>query len=292
MPMIVDPLAPHVTAPEVVTSPDEWLRASVDTTWAGVVLGVDYTAGTPLADVADVMHVRIVRTDPGAVAPVPVRSADTAWAVEGVGSAYDHEAPLGVGVIYTATPVYADGTLGPTSSLAVTLPEPEAPADVWIKSLDDPGLSARVTVTEWPSLSWASRVDSTDVAGSRFPAAAQDVYASAESSIVLDADGSEIEAVRTLLLTPGVRLIQTRPDYHRPDQFVMFSSAEESVDTTPGGARTFTAGVKEVARPDTAGQPLRIPGWSWDALADGFGTWDAVAASYTSWASLSVNGAV
>jgi hypothetical protein len=164
---------------------------------------------------------------------------------------------------------------------------------VWIKSLDDPGLSARVRRDRVAvDCQWASRVDSTDVAGSRYPAAAQDVYASAESSIVLDAEDSEIEVVRTLLLTPGVRLIQTRPDYHRPDQFVMFSSAEESVDTTPDGARTFTAGVKEVARPDTSGQPLRIPGWSWDALADSFGTWDAVAASYTSWASLSVNGAV
>jgi hypothetical protein len=130
MPMIVDPLAPHVTPPEVVTSPDEWLRASIDTTWAGVVLGVDYTAGTPLADVADVMHVRIVRTDPGAAAPVPVRSADTAWAVEGVGAAYDHEAPLGVGVVYTATrDPTPTAALGPSSSVVGdACAEPEAPA--------------------------------------------------------------------------------------------------------------------------------------------------------------------
>lgn len=289
--MIVDTSAPHITPPAVVTSPDGWLSAVVDDVWAGVLLGYDAdTTSAPLADVAQVRQVRIERQDPGATSPVPVRSADPAWAIEGVGAAYDHEAPLGVAVVYTATPVYADGSTGPSSSLAVTVPEPAPPADVWIKSLDEPGLSARVTVTSWPELQWTSRIDSADVAGSPYQATSQDVYASAGSTITMDADGDQIEALRTLLTTPGVRLIQTRTANRRPDQFVLFANPTEAVDANPDGARTFSATVQQVQRPDTAVQPLRIPGWSYDMLAAQYATYDAVAATFSSYLQLATNG--
>ncbi|MFC9429246.1 hypothetical protein [Streptomyces sp. NPDC056987] len=290
--MIVDPSAPEVTPPAVVTSPDGWLRATVDELHAGVVLSVNYTAGTPLPGVAGVRKVRITRKDSGAPVAVSVRSADTAWAVGGGGSAYDHEAPLGIPLIYTATPVFADGTAGPASSLALTVPVPSAPADVWIKSLDEPGLSARVTVLTWPSLKWASRINTADVEGSPFPAAAQDVYGAAESSITIDAEGEQIALLERLLTTPGVRLIQTGPGNRRRDQYVLFSDPEQTLDGAPDGSRTYSAGVLQVARPDTAGQPLRIPGWSFDILAESFETFDAVTASYSSFASLAVNGAL
>ncbi|MGW1134430.1 hypothetical protein [Streptomyces griseoluteus] len=288
MPMIVDLSAPHVSPPAVITSPDGWLSAVIDDQWAGVLLG--YQADSDLPDVADVRKVRIVRQDPGATGPVPVRSADAAWAIEGVGAAYDHEAPLGVAVVYTATPIYADGTTGPSSSLAVTLGVPERPADVWIKSLDEPDLSARVTVTSWPQLQWASRIDSADVSGSPFPATSQDVYGAAASDITIDADGSQVELLRKLLTTPGVRLIQTRVDNKRPDQFVLFSNPAEAVDTAPDGPRTFTASVQQVARPDTTGQSMRIPGWSYDTLAANYASYDAVAATFSSYLQLATNG--
>lgn len=236
-----------------------------------------------------IRKVRIVRSDPDGVQRL-VRSADTAWAIEGVGAAYDHEAPLGVAVVYTSTAIRADGTSGPVSSLSVTVPEPDAPADVWIKSLDEPGLSARVTVTSWPQLQWASRIDTADVAGSPYAATSQDVYAAAASDISIDAEGSQIEMLRRLLTTPGVRLIQTRGTARRPDQFVLFGDPAEAVDTTPDGARTFTASVREVARPDTAGQPMRMPGWSYDILADTYASYDAVAATFSSYQQLATNG--
>lgn len=290
MPMIVDLSAPQVTPPERVTSPDGWFAAVVDATWAGVVLAVDYTASTPLSGAADVRKVRIVRTDPGTAVPVPVRSADLAWAVEGVGTAYDHEAPLGVGVVYTATPQYADGTWGPSSSLAVTVPSPVLPADVWIKSLDTPALSARVTALSWPTLSWAARSESANPRGGAFPMVGQDVYSAATSDLVVDAKGPEIERLRLLLLTPGVLLLQTRPETHRPDAFVVLGDVEEELDGPPEETRTFTTSVTEVARPDTAGQPMRAPGWTYDSLPDQFATYDAVTGSYASYAALSTDG--
>lgn len=289
MPMIVDPDAPLVVPPVVVTSPDGWLSAAVDETWAGVFLAVDYAAGTPLTDAADVLQVRITRTDPDG-SLVPVRSADLAWAIAGVGTAYCHEAPLGVAVIYTATPFYADGTTGPTSSLSVTVPAPAAPADAWIKSVDDPSLSARVTITSWPTLTWSSRIEAADIEGSSYPVTSQGSYAAAGSDISIDAEGAQIQILETLLTTPGVRLIQTDPSYRRADQFVLFADPAQGLDDVPTGARTYTASVTQVARPDTAGQPLRIPSWSWDLLAARYATWDAFAASYSTWASAAVDG--
>ncbi|MFD5656912.1 hypothetical protein [Streptomyces hirsutus] len=292
--MIVDPSAPVVTPPHIVTSPEGWLRAAVDPAWAGVSLAVDFTAGsTPLDGASDVLHVRIVRQDPGAPAPVPVRSADTAWAVGGAGPAYDHEAPLGVGVAYTATPLYADGTEGQSTSLAVSVPAPApGPGDVWIKSLDTPGASLRVTVTDWPALNWTARTDTADVAGSPYPAASQDVYSSASSSITLDAGGPAITTLLDLIRRGEVLLLQTRPDYYRPDQYVMLGDISQTTDAAPDGSRTYTVVVTEVDRPDTAGQPLRLPGWSWDTLAASFDSWETVASSYGSWTSLALDGAL
>ncbi|WP_405961881.1 hypothetical protein OG235_24805 [Streptomyces sp. NBC_00024] len=290
--MIVDPSAPPLTPPETVVSPDGWLTAAVDTPWAGVVLAVDYTASTPLAAAADVRKVLITRQDPGASGPVPVRSANLAWAVGGIGAAYDHESPLGVGVIYTARPLYADGTWGPTSSLAVSLPEPALPADVWIKSVDEPGISTRVVVRSWPALTWGATIESSRVEGSRYPTTSQSAYTSSSSDIVIDAEGEAIESLEALLTTPGVRLIQTGPGNHRRDQYVLFGDVEQAVDGLPRESRSYAASLVEVARPDTADQPLRLPGWSYDDLAGAYGTFDAAEAAYSSFTSLATNGTV
>jgi hypothetical protein len=292
MPMIVDPSAPEVTPADPAVSPDGWLTATVDGTWAGVFLRYDATVGTPYGSAADVRHVAITRTDPGAVA-VPVRSADTAWAVGGTGVAYDSEAPLGVAVAYTATPVLVNGTVGPASSLSVTVPAPASRlADVWVKSLEALGSSVLVTVTAWPQLAFASRHDTATVLGSAFSAVALDVYSAPTSSITIQAEGDAIEALRALLASPQVLLLQTVPGYHRPDAYVVMGDVTEDMQSTPDQPRTFIAAVMQVERPDTAGQPLGLPGWSWDAVAAEFATWDAVTGSYASFASLALNGAL
>lgn len=290
MPMIVDPSAPLIAPPAEATSPDGWLTATLDADFAGVVLSVDYSAGTPLTGRTNVRQVRIVRGNPDGTT-VPVRSADPAWAIEGVGRAYDHEAPLGVSVAWYATPIYADGSTGPTSSVALIVPSPAGEvADVWVKHLDEPSLSTRVTVVSWPALSYASRIDQSAILGSRFPALAQDEYLAPTSSMALDAYGPGIEAIRIMLRTGGVFLIQSDPDNHRPDQFVMFGDFDESIDAEPTGARTFTCAVIEVDRPDTADQPMRLPAWSIDRVAATYSTISAVTASYASVVELATNG--
>ncbi|MFD7319223.1 hypothetical protein [Streptomyces sp. NPDC059883] len=295
MPMIVDPNAPQVTPPERITSPDGWFAAIVQDLWAGVVLSVDYTAGTALPGVAGVRQVRITRTDPGAGGPVPVRSADPAWAIEGVGTAYDHEAPLGVAVIYTATALYADGTAGPASSLAITVPAP-APGqskDLWLKSLDEPSLSLRVMIVGRPEATSAGRQSVADVPGSPYRVVAFDQHAAESYPVTIDVPPEQVDQVRALLRS-GVLLAQTRPGYVTlPDAFHVPSDISGPVSTGRLGASggyQFTWTIEPVARPDTAGQAMRLPGWSWDQMAAEFATWDAVASSYSTWASASTNG--
>lgn len=295
MPMIVDPSAPHVTPPARIASPDGWFAAIVDEQWAGVVLSVNCTAGsTPLDDAVDVRQVRITRTDPGAAGPVPVRSGDAAWAIEGVGTAYDGEAPLGVPVIYTATAVYEDGSTGPSSSLSVTVPAPQPGADddLWLKSLDEPALSARVMLVDWPGPTAAGRQDAVDVAGSPYRALSFDTHGAEVVQVTVDVPPERVDQVRALLRS-GVLLAQVRPEYLTPDSFFVPADIAGPTPTGKLGSSEgyrFQFTIEPIARPDTAGQPMRMPAWSWDTVADQFATWDAVAASYSSWASLSTNG--
>ncbi|MFB7012908.1 MULTISPECIES: hypothetical protein [unclassified Streptomyces] len=258
--------------------------------WDGVANASTSRRVTSTANPGAIRKVRIVRRNPdGSV--VPVRSADTAWAVQGIGRAYDHEAPLGVPVSWTATPIYANGSTGPTSSVALVVPAPTTQdADVWLKHVDTPGLSARVVVTDWPTLSYGSRLDMESAVGNPFPAVSQDVYDGATSDMAIDAIGGNIERVRTMLLAGGVFLVQTGPDNHRPDMYVVFGDVEENLDDVPGGGRTFRVSVTEVARPDTVGQPLRLPGWSIDHVYERFTTLDAVTASYARVVDLATDG--
>lgn len=293
MPMIVLPGAPPVTVPERVTSPDGWLAAVVDEQWAGVVLAVDYTAGAlPHDQAASVMQVRIRRADADGTTTA-VRGGLYAWAVEGVGTAYDHEAPLGVPVVYTATAVYADGSLGPSSSLAVEVPAPAAgdPQDLWLKSLDEPGLSMRVQLTTPAGRESAGQQDVAARSGSPYSMVAWDVHAAATTAVTVDVPPEKIEQVRRLL-DSGVLLAQTRPGYRWPDAYHVPGDWTETptgkLGSTGGYAVAWT--IQPIERPDPADQPMRMPGWSYDAVAAAFGTYDAVTASYSSYAALSTNG--
>lgn len=247
------------------------------------------------AAAADIRRVRIMRTDPGGGGPVPVRSADPAWAIGGSGTAYDHEAPLGVAVIYTATPVYANGSTGPSTALAVTVPAPVPgeSQDVWLKSVNQPSLSLRAVIVGRQEATAAGRQEVAEVPGSPFRVVAYDEHAAESYTLTVDVPPEAVEQVR-LLLRSGVLLLQTRPEYVTlPDAYHVPADITGPISTGrlgSSGGYQFTWAVEPVARPDTAGSPMRIPGWSWDQVADQFAIWDAVAASYSSWASLSTNG--
>ncbi|MBL3670814.1 hypothetical protein JL475_33625 [Streptomyces sp. M2CJ-2] len=295
MPMIVDPSAPQVTPPTVLTSPDGWLTAVIDEQWAGVTLAYNGVTPPPVPRAAEVRRVRIVRQDPGAAQPVPVRSADLAWAVDGVGQAYDHEAPLGVAVVYTATPQYADGSWGPSSSLGLVVPAP-APAqtkDLWLKSIEEPSLSMRVMYGPAQGTTSAARQDTAARSGSPYTAVAYDTAAAPAEAVQVDVLAADIERFRKLIRS-GVLLAQVRPGYLIPDRYFVPGDVGEKPTGKFGvtGGYTVTFDITPLERPDTAGQPMLAPGWSYDALAAQFGTYDAAVATYPSYLALATDGAV
>lgn len=296
MPMIVDPSAPLVSPPTTLTSPDGWLTAVIDDQWAGVYLAVDYSGGTtPLTNAALVRKVSITRQDPGADVPVGVRSGNLAWAIEGVGQAYDHEAPLGVAVAYMARPQYADGTWGPESALGLVVPAPlpGQSKDLWLKSLETPGLSLRVMYGAAQGTTSTARQDTAARSGSAYTAVAYDTAAAPSETVSVDVLTEDIDQFR-LLIRSGVLLAQVRPDYKIPDRFFVPGDVSEKPTGKLGstGGYTVTFDIVPIERPDSAGQPMRAPAWSYDAMAASFATYDAVSASYSTYAALATNGAV
>lgn len=292
MPMIVDPAAPHITPPARVVSPDGYLAAVVDVQWAGVVLAYDATSA---AAAPNIRRLRVTRQDPGGGVPAAVRSADPAWAVDGAGTAYDHEAPLGVPVAYTAVPVYADGTEGGASSVSVTVPAP-APGtrDLWLKSLDEPGLSLRVMLTARPEPVSAGRQSSADILGSPYRALAYDTHGAEARQVTVDVPPEQVDGMRALLRS-GILLAQVRPGYQWPDAYFVPSDISGPTPTGRLGASggyLFGFTIEPIGRPATADQPMRMPNWSWNTVAEQFGTFDAVVGSYPTWAALSTNGTV
>lgn len=243
---------------------------------------------------ADVRKVLITRTDPGQAA-VPVRSGNLAWAVEGIGQAYDDEAPLGVAVAYTARPQFTDGTWGDESSLGLVVPAP-APAetkDLWLKSLDTPGLSMRVMYGPAQGTTSTARQETAALTGTPYTAVAYDTAAAPAETVSVDVLAEQIEQFR-LLIRSGVLLAQVRPGYQIPDRYFVPADVAEKPTGKLGstGGYTVTFDIAPIERPASADQPMRAPAWSYDAMATGFATYDAVTASYPSYAALATNGAV
>lgn len=279
-----------------VPAPSDYIDGSLPGgAWEGTPHASPSIRVTAVPDAEQIRKVRIVRQDPGAVEPVPVRSADLAWALDGAGQAYDHEAPLGVAVVYTATPQYADGSWGPSSSLGLVVPAP-APAqtkDLWLKSVEEPGLSMRVMYGPAQGTTSAARQETADRTGTPYTAVAYDTAAAPAESVQVDVLAEDIVRFRRLIRS-GVLLAQVRPGYLIPDRFFVPGEVGEVPTGKLGstGGYTVTFDIVPIERPATAGQPMRAPGWSYDALAGAFATYDAVTASYPSYAALATNGAV
>jgi hypothetical protein len=150
----------------------------------------------------------------------------------------------------------------------------------------------RAMLVDWSGATAAGRQDTADVAGSPYR---QSRTTSTQPSRCRSSSTSPPEDVDRMreLLRSGVLLAQARPAYLFPDSFHV---PGDITGPTPTGKLGSTEGyrfgwtIDPVARPDATGQPMRLPGWSWDVVADRFASWDAVAASYPSWASLSTNG--
>jgi hypothetical protein len=260
MGIVIDPSATPPTPPVEATSPDGVLTARRDDAWAGVLLVADYTAAS-----STTAQVRFVRVGPDGTEQ-PVRSGDPAWAPGGQAVAYDQEAPLGTPVSWYAYPVGWDGAVGTRSEgVALTIPEPEPLADVWLKSLADPAASLRVVVTDWPALSYDERQQRADVIGRAAPVLTVDAWSTGSGdATILTQTLDERAALLSLLTSRAALLAQTRAVNGRPDQYVVPGKISEALaGASDDPARVWTVTLTGVDRPPTVDTGLRIPGRSY-----------------------------
>lgn len=268
MPIVVDPTFVPPPPPSSVSSSDGVLTATADVANAGVLLKADFSAVG-----AAPTFVRFERTD-GTL----VRSGNTARATGGVAYAYDHEGDLGEPVSWRAVPVDRDGTDGtPSAVVALTLPAPADPSDGWLKSTVNPDASIMARLALAEENGRGLRVTLDEVTGSEYPVAAWDVPTALSVVVTIRTDTrAEYEAV-VALIKEGPLLLQARDETGLPSNLHVLAvgqlRAERLAETGLGWkARHWSLALQCIARPDTQGVPLRIPGRTNAAQLEGYPT--------------------
>lgn len=258
MPIVLDPNVANPGTGVSATSSDGVLTVYLDVQYAGVVLAADFSALSTKPSM-----VRFYRNG------VTVRSGDPAWSPGGYGRAYDHEAPLGVASSWTVVPIFADGTTGTASTpAAITIPfDISDKRSVWLKSIDNPGLSMRLLpVLPLPTFTRAANVLLQRVPGSAYPLGTIDARSARTAEYHFLTTGEDERDDLELLLDSGVLLLQHSASHHTRDIYCVAGDTTED----PAGAgmedadREWVVPITEVRRPPTIDSPLYIPGRSYD----------------------------
>jgi hypothetical protein len=260
------------------TPDDEWFRYG----WQDDAHTV--AVAQPLNPIEAVRFIRGADIDTG----VPVRSGNDALAPDGEAYAFDMEAPLGSAAIWSAYPVYADGSLGdPTDSVSLVTVKPGGFYDTWLKSVADPGLSRRVLLTKdnIPVFTKASRISLNTPLGSSYSVGSQDVHVAATTTLTAYTSTEVEQDDMEKLLASGTLLFQTLPEYHVADFYFLVGDIEMALTGAGTGSvsRRWTIPATVIARPTPLGAPLVIPGGSYDEtdvtydqLAVNFDTYDYI----------------
>lgn len=246
--------------------------------------GMDSAGSTIFDDISvtrKLSKIQFVRTNPDG-ADVLVRSGDPAQAPGGYGIAYDHEAGLGVGVSWYAIPLIGGVEGPPSDAVGLSIPEPQggpSSPGTWFKSLEDPALSMQIKVHEWRSYSMEGTSQFTRAAGARFSAVAIDELAAPTSSIIVLAYTLEEEEALLSIVNSGVFLTQSKAAYGRRDAYwVVTGFNSERISTlVTNQERYITIPVTQVDRPHTEDIGLRIPGYSYNDLANTYATYSEMA---------------
>lgn len=277
MPMIINPSAVPLPAPLSDVSSDGFLTVTQDLESGGVLLRAAFP-GNP-------QRVLFLRDG------VPVRSGDKAWSSGGVAYAFDHEMPLGEPSTWHAVPYSAAGLAGsPSGSVSLLTPAPAGVRDVWLKSITDPNLSRLVTVVlPVTELTYKARQEFSTVMGNPFPSGSYDVWNAAEGTFTFYAEDAAERIAVQKILTSGILLFQTHPEWDMPDMFIKCGDVvrrrTEDVRRTDKG-NLFTVAFTEVDRPATTDSPFFLPGNSWGDLNRNYVSWSHVETSFPNWQSL------
>lgn len=256
MPMIVDPLATPPAAPLTTTTLDGKITAWWDEVWGGVFLRVDCHADVPVP-----RYARVVAVD-AAGNERAVRGGAKLLLVGGKGYVFDQEAMIGqtngwfatTRVGWDTSPSISDG---PTTQQAnLILPSPlGGPTDpsMWVKSLEDPALSHRYMINDWPADARTMQLDLQAAWGQRNLVGGLGALGgfSGDVAVVLqsDAERKRLESC----VASGVLLIQVAPQFLRRDFYAVaqnFSVSDFGKNSMRLETKIATLSLLEVDPPD------------------------------------------
>lgn len=258
------------------------LTADVVGGWGGVELIADLSANTPVPAL-----IRVTRTNSATGETVTVRGADPVYSPGGVAYGFDHEAPLGVVVTYSAQGYTAADVATGAPVEAVLSTSTVAAHMAWVKSITEPSLSRVLMVAAIGPLARRRRRETFEVLGRSNLVTQSRGLSGREGRLeVLALSMTEADDIDALL-SQDTLLVQFPPQLGILD---LYASVGD-VTPTPVGPRRMAVQrwettITEKDRPSTAGSGLRAPGWSWDAAAATWADWGAVAAARASWVAL------
>lgn len=255
MPVVVGPTPTTPSTP--VLSADLVLTVTPRPEWAAVLVKVDFTKSLSSSVAATVWTTSVTRSD-----GLTIRGLDRLVAPRGVCVGWDQEFPTGTAATWTARAYSRAGTLVATSaSVSVNLPRTTNRA--WLKPLNQPRLTRQIEIRAYPEWSDDAPMAVQWAVGARYPSVALDKRRSATGQLTVTCrdKASELGLIATSDVG-GVFLLQPSVVSTEPDVFVVLGARKRArqFEQSMMPQRTFTFDITEVARPDTTGSSIPIPG--------------------------------
>lgn len=267
MPVVIPAQSPVSSATTDALSFDGRIRAIDNPEFGGVRIKIDYSAD--LALWSNPFRCTVYRKhEDGSV--YTVRGGDPYLNYAGEGWLYDQEAPLGQQVSYYVVPVDAQGTIGVQSGAASIVTSVPAGGfdhpDMWLVNLENPGASVQARGTSTLSGSYNGRSDKQVVLGSPYPTVTPDTRNGLTTQItVLTIGEQEFRAMQELLKQSVI--MRKSSLWERPDGYFTVDDVSYTAQAsgTGKGIYAWQLGLTEVSRPNTYGQTVTSPDFTFTA---------------------------
>lgn len=243
----------------MTTSSDGRLTATADPATGSVLLSTNFAT-------TGYNTVTIQRAD-GTI----VRGADATLALRGVLiKGVDHEAPLGVAVVYIATATNGVSIMTSTTATATVSGQSDV---TWLKSLRTPSLSVQLEVASPADYVSDLPMSVLYPLGGAYPTVSVGVRQAKTGTIAVNVSSrAQLDALEALLGSDGPLLLQYAANSEEPARYVVCGSVTVAWDVPVATVkeRTVSFPIITVARPSTAGSRVSAPGHTY---ADSKVTW-------------------
>jgi hypothetical protein len=223
---------------------------------------------------------------------VTVRSGDMAFTPGGSGFVQDNEAQIGVPAAYRAFGYSGAGVLLASSTVA-TVTLSSASETIWLKSVDNPHLSTEIVLAGFLAETWDADAEEFSViaepgASLAYPVVWQSTQQSFRGALQIETTSAVAWRAVTDVLASGVCLLSATPGNGLVrDMYLRARTRRRDRQAIVAWALDFlVADFTEVARPDTAGSPLMVPGWSYDVRDKLYASYTAADSAFPTYAAL------